>query len=101
MWACTYQGYFLGEDENNDIETLPVIPIQSKKWIPVLFYDQIHCLVENGADVNALDNNGYAALDYFRFTMKENSKNEDPAALKLYQSLEYQESCQAIEELLQ
>ena len=99
MWACTYQGYI--SDKDMDIELMPAIPIHSKKWIPVLFYDQIKCLVENGADVEARDKNGYRAIDYFRFTMEENSRSDYQAAIELYQTEEYLKSCKAIEELLQ
>ena len=98
MWACTYQGYF--SDKDMDIEGLPVIPTRYKRQIPVLFYDQIKCLVENGADVGAQDKNGYRALDYFRFTMEENSRSDYQAAVELYQTGEYLRSCEAIEELL-
>ena len=109
MWACAYQGYISNEDLdiNLDIEDLPVIPmrsyklIDSYKSIPVLFYDQIKCLIENGADVEAQDKNGYRAIDYFRFAMEENSKSDYPAAIELYQTEEYLKSCKAIEELLQ
>ena len=102
MWSCNYRGFL--SDPSIDEEAIPFFWCgfeRSIKTVPVFYYDQIRCLVENGADVGAQDKNGYRAIDYFKFAMDENSKNDIARAIELYQSQEYIDMSKAIEELLQ
>ena len=87
MWACNYRGRLSGDDM--DIENLPYIPFSEDYYqnlIPAFNFDQIKYLIDNGADIQAMDDKGYTALDYFRFAVEEGAEIE---------------SRQAIEELLQ
>ena len=99
MWACNYRGHLTSHDINTPVITYSFE--YETKTVPVFYYEQIKCLIDNGSDVNAQDKNGNRALDYFRFAMEENSKNQGGRAIELYNSQEYLESCRMIEELLQ
>ena len=101
MWACNYRKAIY--DQRDDIETAPFIVDNSEYYSGssnALNFELMNCLIDNGADVNAWDKNGYQAIDYFHFAVEENSKDNSPYGLELYNSKEYLYLCKAIEELL-
>mgnify|MGYP000069169394 CR=1 FL=1 len=94
MWACGSGD--TDDSANQDLK--PTIKFKDSGFAP-FDYRVIKYLIDNGADINAKDINGYTALDYFKQS-KESAKtwsNYDTVG----KSQAYIEECKKIENILQ
>lgn len=95
MWAC---GSRNPDDFASEIERPKAIETKDGCFAP-FDYRVIKYLVNNGADVNAKDKDGYTALDYFKQSEEYAKKWSDYDTVG--KSQDYIDECKNIEVLLQ